>query len=269
MKPYRLFDIDRPLIMAHRGDSANFPENTMVSMESAIRIGVDVLETDVHLTKDGELVLFHDEDIQRTTGEQGTIRDRTLEDLRRIDLGEKFTIDGTTYPFRGKGLRVLTLQEVLRAFPKMRFNIDMKDSVPDVPQILERLLRDEGMDESVVVASFHPVQTERFHGIAPDIAVAANPSQVKRFVIGLKLRVLPLLARKTPFVAFQVPVKSGSTKVVDRRFIEAAHNRGIAVHVWTINEKEEMESLLDQGADGIFTDRPRLLREVMTDRGLL
>ncbi len=269
MKPYRLFDIDRPLIMAHRGDSANFPENTMASMESAVKIGVDLLETDVHLTKDGEFVLFHDEDIQRTTGEQGTIRERTLEELRQIDLGEMFTIDGETYPFRGKGLRVLTLREVFKAFPGMRFNIDMKDTIPEVPSILQNLLRDEGMEHSVVVASFHPAQARRFHEIAPDIAMAANPSQVKRFVIGLRLRMLPLLARETPFAAFQVPLQSGSTKVVDQRFIDAAHSRGIAVHVWTINERQEMEFLLDQRVDGIFTDRPGLLREVMTGRGLL
>jgi glycerophosphoryl diester phosphodiesterase len=269
MMPYRLFGIDRPLIMAHRGDSANFPENTMASMESAVKIGVDVLETDVHLTKDGEFVLFHDEDIQRTTGEQGTIRDRTLEELRQIDLGETFTIDGESFPFSGKGLRVLTLREVFKAFPQMRFNIDMKDMLPEVPRTLERLLREEGMGQSVVVASFHPTQAQRFHEIAPDIAMAANPSQVKRFVIGLKLRMLPLLARNAPFAAFQVPTQSGSTKVVDRRFIEAAHRRGIAVHVWTINERKEMELLLEQGVDGIFTDKPGLLREVMIDRGLL
>ncbi|TFF96869.1 glycerophosphodiester phosphodiesterase [Candidatus Thorarchaeota archaeon] len=263
------FDIDRPLIMAHRGDSANFPENTLPSLESAVKIGIDVLETDVHLTKDNELVLFHDEDIERTTGQQGTIRERTLEELREIDLGDRFTPDGENYPFRGKGLRVVTLREALERFPDVRFNVDIKDTLSKAPSAVARLLRDLSRENSVVVASFHPEQIKEFHRIAPEFPVAANPREVRSFVLGLKLRLLPLLVRSIPYSAFQVPVKQGSIEVVNSRFVKAAHDRQVAIHVWTINDAEEMHELLDLGVDGIFTDRPALLREVMVERRLL
>lgn len=255
--------------MAHRGDSANFPENTMQSLKSAAEIGVDVLETDIHLTKDNEFVLFHDEDIERTTGRPGTIRERTLEELRQIDLGETFTLDGTTYPFRGKGLHAITLTEALTAFPDIVFNIDMKDNNPEAPVLLTNLLRNHNRTDSVIVGSFHSNIVNRLHEIAPEVAIAANPSQVKRFVLGLKTRLLPLMVRSIPFKAFQVPIRSGSIEVVNPRFIRAAHQRMVAVHVWTINNQDEMEALLDMGVDGIFTDKPALLREILHDRGLL
>lgn len=263
------FDIDRPLIMAHRGDSAHFPENTIPSMESAVEVGIDVLETDVRLTKDDELVLFHDEDMQRTTGKQGTIRDRTLEELEEIDLGDRFTSDGVTYPFRGKGLRVVTLREALERFPDVKFNIDIKDTLPDAPRILASLLREQAREDSVIVASFNNGQIKKFHRIAPEFPVAASSSQIRWFVLGLKLRLLSLLARTIPYSAFQVPVRSGSVEIVNSRLVEAAHERGVAIHVWTINTKREMKSLLDLGVDGIFSDRPALLREVMQEKGFL
>jgi glycerophosphoryl diester phosphodiesterase len=263
------FDIDRPLIMAHRGDSANFPENTIPSLESAVKIGIDVLETDVHLTKDHEPVLFHDEDIERTTGQQGTIGERTLEELREIDLGNRFTLDGISYPFRGENLRVVTLREALERFPEVRFNVDIKDTLPEAPAAVADLLRELSREDSVIVASFHPKQITEFHRIAPEFPVAASPHQVRNFVVGLKLRLLPLFVRSIPYSTFQVPVKQGSIEVVNSTFIKAAHDRGVAVHVWTINTQEEMHGLLDLGVDGIFTDRPALLREVMTEKGLL
>jgi len=263
------FDIDRPLIMAHRGDSARFPENTMLSLEAAANIGVDVLETDVHLTRDDELVLFHDDDLMRTTGHGGKIREKTLEELQRIDLGAKYTPDGETYPFRGQGLTVVTLREALERFSDLRFNIDIKDTLGHAPEVLREIIVETERERSVIVASFHPRQVQRFRALAPQVPTAASSSEVKRFVLALKLRLLRPVVRNTPYDAFQVPVRSGSIGIVNRRFIEAAHHRGIAVHVWTINDREEMTRLIDIGVDGIFTDRPALLREVMIDKGLL
>jgi len=112
-----IFDIGRPLIMAHRGDSGNTPENTMIALENAVEIGVDVLESDIHLTKDDEIVLFHDEDLKRTTGKEGTIRCPTLNELMEIDLGVNFTLDnGDTYPFTDNGHKIVTLREAFERF---------------------------------------------------------------------------------------------------------------------------------------------------------
>ena len=239
----------------------------MAALESAVEVKADVIETDVHLTRDNELVLFHDEDLSRTTAQEGRLGDMTLDELREIDLGETFTVDGTNYPFRGKGLRIVTLREAFDRFPNVLFNIDMKDTRRATPGILADLLREYEREASVIVASFNDSQILRFREIAPEVRAAANPSQVRSFVIGFKLRLLRILVRSTPYDAFQVPVQSGNTLVVNDRFVKAAHDRGIAVHVWTINDREEMERLLDLGVDGIFTDRPALLRQVMEEKG--
>ena len=258
------------MIMAHKGDSAAVPENTMLSMRGAIEIGVDLLETDLRLTKDKEFVLFHDEDLVRTTGQEGRICDYTLEDLLNIDAGHTFTPDGgNTFPFRGKGHRLLTLRDAFAEFPDMRFNLDIKDNDPEAPSLLAKEIRSYGREESVIVASFHDSQLERFRKAFPTVATSAHPGEVKRFVTGLKLHVLRLLVRTPRYKAFQVPIKYGKTTVVDARFVQAAHDRNIAVHVWTINDAPTMKWLVNLDVDGIFTDEPDLLKSVLQESGFL
>ena len=144
-----IFDIGRPLIMAHRGESENTPENTMLALEAAESIGVDVLESDVRLTKDDRLVLFHDDDMERTTGKTGKIREYTLEELREIDFGYAFTPDGgATFPFRGKGHSIVTLQEAFERFPETVFNLDIKDTFPSAPMELARIISQTSRAES-------------------------------------------------------------------------------------------------------------------------
>jgi glycerophosphoryl diester phosphodiesterase len=263
------FGQDRPLIMAHRGDASQAPENTVEAMRGALEIGVDSLETDVRLTKDDHLVLFHDDDLKRTTGEEGTVRELTLEELCQIDLGDAFSPNGTCFPFRGKGLRVVTIREAFEEFPDTRFNIDMKDDDKVAPAVLSEAIREYQRQDSVVVASFVPPTLERFREIMPSVPTSAHPSEVRRFLIGTKLRAVGLFCRRTKYRAFQIPVKYGSTRVVNRRFVEEAHKRNLAVHVWTINDRETMEWLIDLGVDGIFTDEVALMRQVLGERGLL
>ncbi len=261
---------DRPLIMAHRGDSAAAPENTLLGLLRAVEIGVDFLETDVRLTKDDELVLFHDDNLMRTTGEEGTIREKTLDELKQIDLGYNFTQDeGASYPYRGKGHSVMTLIEAFNAFPDMMINLDIKDKDLHAPNLLAQMIRDHGREDSVMVGSFHDAQAYRFRKILSKVRTSACPSEVSRFVFALKMRVLRLYSRGCPYEAFQVPIKYGRIHVVDERFVKAAHDRNIAVHVWTINDQPEMETLIDLGVDGIFTDKPALLRNILVERGLL
>ena len=258
------------MIMAHRGDSTAVPENTMLSMRGAIEIGVDLLETDLQLTKDKEFVLFHDEDLVRTTGQEGRICDYTLDDLLNIDAGHTFTPDGgNTFPFRGKRLRLLTLRDAFAEFPDMRFNLDIKDKDPEAPLLLAKEIRSYGREESVIVASFNESQLERFRKALPKVATSAHLGEVKRFVTGLKLHVLRLLVRTPAYKAFQVPIKYGKTTVVDARFVQAAHDRNIAVHVWTINDAPTMKWLVNLDVDGIFTDEPDLLKSVLQESGFL
>lgn len=265
-----IFDIGRPLIMAHRGESGNIPENTILALEAAVKIGVDVLESDVRFTKDNIPILFHDDDLERTTGVSGSVRDKTLDELLQIDLGYTFTTDiGQTYPFRGKGLRVVTLTEALGRFPDTILNLDIKDTFRKAPEEVARVLQENQRSEKIMIASFHPRQLKRFREKAPMIPTSAHPNEIRNFVIGVRMRSMRFFVRSVAYKAFQVPEWSGSLQIVTPRFVAAAHERDIAVHVWTINNREDMERLLSMEVNGIFTDYPALLREVLSERGYL
>lgn len=266
----KIFDVGRPLIMAHRGDSQNTPENTMLALESAASIGVDVLESDVHLTQDDKLVLFHDEDLKRTTGVEGTIRSLTLNELRDIDFGYTFTADGgTSFPFRGKGHSIVTLQEALERFPNTIFNLDIKDTFPSAPVELAKSISQMGRSDSVIVSSFHDIQIERFRKLMPKVPTSAHPGEVRKFVLNTKLGLPRIRSDDIHYKSFAVPMKSGPLKVVTQKFVRKAHEYNLAVHVWTINDSPTMNKLLDLGVDGIFTDNPKLLKEVLQTRGLI
>ncbi|MFX0066811.1 MAG: glycerophosphodiester phosphodiesterase [Candidatus Hermodarchaeota archaeon] len=253
----------RPLVCAHRGAKAKFPENSLPSFQEAARLNVDILETDVHLTKDNELVIFHDESLDRTTDKKGLIRDYTLEELRQIDVGYNFLLDGQ-FPFRGKNLHILTLKNLFEAFPSFWINIDIKTNEFKAAEILVRLLREYNREKSVIIGSFHPPVLEYFRKMAPNVATAAHPGEVRRFIIHLRTHTLTLF--KPRFAAFQVPIKHGETTIITRKFIQAAHKKGIVVMVWTINDEKTMNWLLDLEIDGIFTDDPQLMLHVLEKR---
>jgi glycerophosphoryl diester phosphodiesterase len=256
--------------MAHRGESGNIPENTILAMESAVKIGVDVLESDIRFTKDNIPILYHDEDLVRITGKDEKVRKKTLDELLQFDLGYNFTTDvGRTYPFRGKGLTVVTLEEALKRFPDTILNLDIKDTFKEAPDEVARILLEHQRTENIMVASFHPPQLKRFRKKAPMIPTSAHPNEVRNFVIGTRMRSMKLFVRSVKYKAFQVPEYFGSLQVITPKFVAAAHARDIAVHVWTINDREGMERLLNMEVNGIFTDYPALLREVLSERGYL
>lgn len=265
-----IFDVGRPLIMAHRGESENTPENTMLALEAAASIGVDVLESDVRLTKDGKLVLFHDETLERTTDKVGTIRDYTLNELREIDFGYTFSPDnGATFPFRGKGHSIVTLEEAFARFPNTVFNLDIKDTIPSAPEELARIISQSNQSNSVIIASFNNMQIERFRELMPKIPTAAHPGEVKRFVLNTKFGLPRIRSDDIHYRSFAVPMKSGPLKVITKKFVRKAHEFNLAVHVWTINNSATMNYLIDLGIDGIFTDNPKLMKEVLQERGLI
>lgn len=259
--------------MGHRGDSSSAPENTILSIERATEVGIDFFETDISMTKDDELVLFHDDepgDLHRVTGQSGRIRDWTLDELKDLDFGYYFTQDeGQTFPFRDKGHRIVTVREVFDRFPDLKINMDMKTTEPETPKSLASLIKEFNREELVIIGSFHDTQISRFRQLMPGVATAASPGEVTKFVFGLKMRTLGLIVRNIPYQVFQVPEKYGIIKVIDKRFISASHERGIAVHVWTINDREKMVELINRGVDGIFTDDTALLRDVLAEMGLV
>lgn len=274
----------RPLVMAHRGDSANIPENTIQAFEDAYQLQVDCIETDVHMTTDEEFVLFHDPELDRTTNGTGKIADRTLEELKTLDAGYWFTIDeGHSYPFRSQGLKIHTLDEIIPMFPNVRFNLDIKSTHPNAPKKLAEKLKVLDIEKQVMVGSFHRKQIQKFRKYSEAVS-SAGPREVLLFWFKSKfwikkIKKLPeeqqipkseseilknqlnVFKKELPFKALQIPMRFSILKLVKPSFIQFAHYLGIAIQIWTINDRKTMEKLLQWNVDGIFSDKPRLLLE--------
>ena len=258
----------RPLIMAHRGDQTVSPENTLLALKNASLLEIDFIETDIRLTKDRELILFHDETLDRTTNVKGPLINYTLDDLKEVDLGYRFTLDGgKTFPCRGRKWRVVPLKQAFELFPNILFNLDIKNTDPEVPQILANLIKEFKREEKILVASFHHQQLKKFREIMPQVATSASPKEVRNFLFRQRLRINKLIDPQ--YYALQVPIRQNNTRIITPKFVEDAHERNIAVHVWVVNDRPTMEYLINLRVDGIFTDDPWLLLEALQEKSLV
>ena len=245
--------------MAHRGSMLLWPENTMTAFQEAVDMGYRYLETDLQISRDGVLVTFHDDTLDRTTNGTGPVSDYPLDELRNLDAAYRFRLDGD-YPHRGRGIRIPTLDELVTAYPDRVFSLDLKsDGMEEV--LLETIHRLDLWDQ-VIVGSFRSSRLRRFRRLANrPVAISAGPAETLRFVTAARLH----LPYRPAADSFQVPVKQGIT-IVSPRTVGAARAAGIPLIVWTINDPVEMEELLDLGVDGIITDRPDLLRTLIEER---
>lgn len=256
-----------PRVIAHRGDSRNYPENTLPAFESAVRMGIDVVETDIHLTKDGVLVIWHDPTLERNTDGRGRIEDHTLEELRRFDAGYTFTQDGgKTFPFRGKGVRICTLAEALEHCPEQRFNIDLKTKCPEIVDEFIKVIREHDAVDRVVGASFHLSNLKRLRRLAPDFLTSVTTAEVVPLLFRQKTHTLPKAFKRK--IIFQIPMAAGPVKVVTPAFVKAMHQRGAVVMVWTINDEETMRKLFEMGVDSVMTDDPALVIKVADEMNI-
>jgi glycerophosphoryl diester phosphodiesterase len=264
-RPARLYLAhSEPLFFAHRGGSKLAPENTLPAFEQGLAFGADALELDIQTTREGELVVIHDSTLDRTTNGTGLVASCSLDEVRGLDAGYRFTPDGgKSFPFRGRGITVPTVREVFERFPRTRVNIDLKESSPAREERLWALIRELGAEDRVLVASgdlHEPIV--RFRRISGGrVASSASATEVRTFVLASAARVAWRL--RPAYDALQVPPSYRGVPIVTRRNVEAAHALGIQVHVWTIDTREEMERLLRLGVDGLMTDRPDLLAQVL------
>jgi len=252
----------RPMVFAHRGGGGLFPENTLEAFEYSAKMGVDVLELDVHATSDGALVVHHDSTVDRTTDGRGRIGELTLDEIKKLDAGYSFSTDGgKTFPFRGKGVTIPTLEEIFAALPEMTFNVEPKQQTPSIIKPLCSLIRERKMSDKVIVGSFRQAVLDEFRLECSEVATSASPSEVSKFLALSKTGVAE--SYSPPMQALQVPEYIGSLQVVSKQFVEAAHKRNLKVHVWTINETADMQRLLELGVDGIMTDYPDRLLDLL------
>ncbi len=270
----------RVIAYAHQGGAWEAPSSTLHAIGHALEAGATGVELDVHATADGELVVCHDATVDRTTAARGSISSFTLAELRAMDFSY-WWIPGADvtpghpeadYPFRGRApadpsFGIATLREVLERFPGVVLNLDIKQTAPVVApyeESLARLLAEFGRTDDVIVASFLDPATDAFRAVAPAVPTSAGTmATAEAWRAAQAGEVLPDI----PAVAFQVPERQGDLVVVDERFVAAAHRAGKAVHVWTVNDAESMERLLDLGVDGIISDVPTTLRGVLGARG--
>jgi glycerophosphoryl diester phosphodiesterase len=256
----------RPIPFAHRGGAALRPENTLLAFGHAHALGYRWMETDVHLTRDGEVAIFHDPTLERTTDSVGPIAERTLAQLRALDAGWRFTPDGgRTFPHRGQGVHIPTLEEVMALAPDVRVNIELKPRDPRIAQAVWERIEAHGWHDRVLVASGHAPTVRAFRRLARGrVATSAGYDEVLAFYLAVQAGAaawLPL-----GYDALQVPETHRGLRVVTPELIAAAHARGIAVHVWTVDAPADFERLRALGVDGIMTDRPDLLPSTVAPR---
>ncbi len=252
-----------PVNLAHRGASALAPENTIEAFQLAVESGAGGLELDVHMTRDGHIVVIHDATVDRTTNGSGAVSEMTLDELRRLDAGHNFSPDGgPARTYRARGVRVSMLREILEEFPGVAVNIEIKAGTPDIEEtVLGVLCETNALGRVLVVSTPHPI-VKRFRKVSGGHdSTGASRWEITVFYTLSKLHLERLL--RPAYDALQVPLRHRGIPVVTPRFIRAAHARGVRVDAWTINEADEMRRLLGLGVDVIMTDRPGTLAEVL------
>jgi glycerophosphoryl diester phosphodiesterase len=254
-----------PVAIAHRGGAEEAPENTLEAFGTAVALGYRYLETDAHVSRDGVVVAFHDPNLDDTTDGAGAIAALSIAEIQAADAGYTFSADGgRTFPFRGQGVRIPRLEELLLRWSEARVNIDPKADacVEPLVALIDRL----GAWDRVGIGSFSDRRLGRVRELSRGRACT---SMGPRAVAGARAAALCGLMPRAGADCVQVPLRRGRIPIVTAGFIRAAHRAGLPVHVWTVNAESSMHDLLDLGVDGIMTDRPRLLRDVFAERGLL
>ena len=248
-----------PLLIAHRGGSVLAPENTLTAFRSAAVIwGADMIELDVHATADGHCVVIHDETVDRTTDGSGPVAAASLAEVQALDAGYRFTRDwGATHPFRGRGVRIPTIEQVLEALPNMRFTVEVKAGAAQTP-LFAAIERFAAHGRVIAAAMYERDRTQFATYSGP---TSASLEALKRFYrlhrLGLG-RFVGLRAH-----AVHVPEEWEGRTIVTRRFVRDLAAHGIPVIVWTVNDARVMRHLLELGVGGIVTDRLDILGQLL------
>lgn len=255
----------RPRLFAHRGASGHAPENTFAAFRRAVEIGVEYAEIDVQMSRDGEIVVIHDDTLERTTNGQGKVSDFTVAELQQFDAGYWFSTDNRqTFSFRGVGVAIATLAETLRSFPTLKFTIEIKQDASAVADRVLAAIRACDRAEDVLLASSHDRIMTHIRAAAPNLATSLSVGEMMEFYQRYLSR--QLAGYHPPGQALQIPPEHEGLPLVTKETVATAHELGSEVHVWTINDPHEMERLLALGVDGLISDFPDRLLTVAKRR---
>jgi glycerophosphoryl diester phosphodiesterase len=263
---YPFFFGEKPRIIGHRGAMGEAPENTFASFKKALDDGAPFLELDVHGSSDGEVVVIHDETLERTTNGVGLVRGFSLRELKALDAGHWFSPDGgKSYPYRDRRTEIPTLKEFFLEFPDARAIVELKQARPSVVERVIEVIRELGTEERVLLATEKDeIMTAIRQELPGRIATGFSSGEVTTFfrwaIGGRKVDYTP------PGQALQIPRKFQEHTLVSRETVGAARDLGIELFVWTVNEVEEMKELLDLGVDGIITDYPARLNGLVSEK---
>lgn len=261
--PY--FDLPLPLVIGHRGCAGEVPENTLDSFQAGLAAGAVLLESDVHLTRDGVPVLIHDDVVDRVTEGSGRVAELDLDELKRLDAGYRFGAD-SGHAFRGRGLKIPTLEEALARFPGARFNLDLKEHVPGIVERSVSAISARGDAERTLLTTESGTLMQELEDVLNETGIPVARGASAPDVLAFVRAALDGTPPPAGPMALQVPAAYEGSPLVTEAFVHHAHRFDIQVHVWTINEPVEMTRLLDLGVDGLVTDFPGRLAGLLRTR---
>jgi len=254
--------VERAERVAHGGGLGRAPANTLAALEQAVADGADILEADAQLTADGILVLMHDDTVDRTTNGSGRVMDLTLAEIGPLNAA--FGFEGEPADrFADDGIAVPALAEALVNFPDHRWIVEIKPDTEDAARVMCETIRAAGMESRVLVGSFHDSAMAHFRAFCPEVATGMARNEAFSFYVMARLGLAKF--HPSPAIALQLPPDASGLDAIHPRLVSAARARGIAVHVWTINDPDEMARFIARGVDGIITDRVDVMRDLQGD----
>jgi len=258
--PHPFFDVLRPVVIGHRGAAGTHPENTLASFAAALELGAQILESDVHVTRDGVPVLLHDPRVDRVTEAQGLASDLTWDELCALDAGYRFEDATGGHPARGRGHRIPSLEQAFECFPEARFNLEIKsDRGAAIQTTLDLVERFDRSDRTLLAAGEDDLMRELRAALAKHPAEPAMGASLAEIVAAVK-SALDAKSGNTPMppgvMALQIPPDFAGQPLATAELIDHAHSQQVEVHVWTVNDLAEIQTLLARGVDGIITDFP-------------
>ena len=264
---HSFFDVDRPVVIGHRGAAGDRPENTLASFDTALSMGAQILESDIHISGDRVPILLHDPTLDRTSNGRGLAAESDWAHIRQLDAGAKFKNESGETPFLGQGIAIPSLEEAFERFPDARFNLEIKcPGIEGIRATLDLVQKFDRAGRTLLVAGEDDIMRDLRH------ALTSHPIQPALGAsLGEIIKSVACAVEEKPMpegvMALQVPSTFAERPLVTRELVDHAHAHGVQVHVWTINDLDEMKTLIDLGVDGIITDYPGRMHDWLVRDG--